>query len=86
MMPRMVTPSEVVGGDAQLDTEHRDLAWVFDLEVTTQQDFGVGVETRPLLVGELELRELRVGRELLTGPREVDQRVVDRALGPWAAT
>ena len=70
-----------LGGDAQLDAEHRDLARVFHLEVAAEEHLGVGVERRPLLFGELELGELRVGGELLGGPREVEQRVLDRALG-----
>ena len=41
---------------------------VFDLEVAADEHLGVGVELRPLLVGELELGELGVGLELGRGP------------------
>ena len=57
-----------LGGDAQLDTEHGDVARVFHLEVAAEEHLGVGVERRPLLVGELELGELGVGGELLGRP------------------
>ena len=70
-----------LGGHAQLDAEHRDRARVLDLEVAPEQHLGVGVERRPLVLGELELGELGVGRELAGSPGEVGERGVDRALG-----
>ena len=56
MMPRMRDAVFGLGGDPQLDAEDADRARVFDLEVAADEHLGVGVELRPLLVGELELR------------------------------
>ena len=44
------------------------VARVFHLEVAADEHLGVGVELRPLLVGELELGELGVGGELAPRP------------------
>ncbi len=62
MMPRIVTPAVVCRADPELDAEHRDVARVFHLEVAADEDLGVGVERGPLLVGEVEVRELGVRR------------------------
>ena len=72
--------------DPQLDAEHGDVARVFHLEVALDEHFGVGVERRPLLVGELEVGELGMGGDLGLGAREVGERGLDACARPAAAT
>ena len=81
MMPRSVTRPTVAASCSSRPIR-RDRARVFELEVPADELLGVGVELLPLLVGELEPGELRVGGELGPGAVEVGERGVDRAVGP----
>ena len=64
MIPRMTTPSAVSAVTRSSTPSTVIVARVLDLEVAADEHLGVGVERRPLLVGELELGELGIGGEL----------------------
>ena len=82
--PRDIT---VLGVELRVSAETADGVVIrgiidrLELEVPAQELLGVGVELLPLGVGELELRELGVGRELGPGALEVGERGIERALG-----
>jgi len=57
-----------------------DGARVLELEVLAHERLGLGVELRPLLVGEVEVGEVGVGRELDPRLREIGEAGVEGAL------
>ena len=58
-----------VGLELELEADGVHRARVLELEVLAHQRLGVGVELGPLLVGEVEVGEVGVGRELDPGLR-----------------
>ena len=81
MIPRMTTPSAVSAVTRSSTPSTVIVRGILDLEVPPQEHLGVGVEPGPLLVGEIEMRELGIGGDLLDGPGEVEEPVLDRPIG-----
>ncbi len=67
-----------IGLELQLQPDGPDRARILELEVLADERLGVGVELRPLRLGELEVGEVGVGRELDAG-RGRDRRARRRA-------
>ena len=80
MMPRIVTPSPVGGGDPQLDAQHRTDARVLELEVPSTSCSASAWNVAHSSSRELQLGQFGVRFELGAGASEVLERGFDGAL------
>ena len=79
MMPRRRTPPRSASSFSSRPIGSHG-ARVLELEVAPHERLGLGVEALPLGLGEVEVGEVGVGRELDAGVGEVGEAGVDRAL------